>query len=194
MANTDFTTMFRIYPNRNAELRMVSRQAYEFGKTIAAEADSALSAGLHEHAIRRQNSYIEYMENMVDAMAAKPIPDLPAMHPTGFNINLSEPYDMFVVDINGERVPLNEQTQLLAEYWLITAVELAQSQSASIAGSLTIYDHSRAKNNLGVIRKLLNEITARPVLDLPETAAPDSSLEKTTPATPVASISAASKK
>lgn len=178
MANPDFNALFKLYPNRNAELRMISRQAYEFGKTIAAEADSALSSGLHEHAIKRQNSYIDYMESMVDAMAAKPIPDLPASHPTGFNINLSEPYDMFVVDINGEKVPLNEQTQLLAEYWMITAVELAMSQSASIGGSLVEFDHQRSKNNLGVIRKLLTEMTARPVLDLPETAVPGSTLEK----------------
>ena len=178
MANADFTSMFKIYPNRNAELRMVSRQAYEFGKTVAAEADSALSAGLHEHAIKRQHSYIDYMEAMVNAMAAKPIPDLPATHPTGFNINLSVPYDMFVEDINGEKVPLNEQTQLLAEYWMITAVGLALSQSASLGGALTTYDTARALNNLGVLRKLLVEITNRPVLDLPETAVPDTQLTK----------------
>lgn len=176
MANTDFNALFKIYPNRNAELRMISRQAYEFGKTIAKEADSALSSGLHEHSIKRQHSYIDYLESMIDAMKAKPIPDLPASHPTGFNINLSEPYEMFVVDINGEKVPLNEQTQLLAEYWMITAAELALSQSASIAGSLTQFDHERAKNNLGVLKKLLVEMTSRPALDLPETAVPGSEI------------------
>ena len=85
---------------------------------------------------------------------------------------------MFVEDINGEKVPLNEQTQLLAEYWMITAVELALSQSASLGGALTTYDTARALNNLGVLRKLLVEITNRPVLDLPETAVPDTQLTK----------------
>lgn len=176
MANNDFNDLFRKYPNRNPELRAVAKSAYEFGKTVAREADSALSSGMHEHSIGRQNQYLDYMDTVVDAIHAKPIPDLPATHPTGFNINLSEPYDMFVEDINGEKVPLNEQTQLLAEYWMIMAVELAQSQSASMAGSLVEFDYKRAKNNIGVMRKLLTEMTSRPVLDLPETARPGSEL------------------
>ncbi len=149
MANADFADLFKKYPNRNAELRSVAKSAYEFGKTVAQEADAALGS---------------------------PIPDLPATHPTGFNINLSEPYQMFVQDINGEQVPLNEQTELLAQYWMLTAVELSQSQSASMAGSLTEHDYKRAINNIGVMRKLLTEMTARPVLDLPETAVPGSEL------------------
>ena len=183
MANADFNDLFKKYPNRNAELRSVAKSAYEFGKTVSQEADAALGSGMHEHSIRRQTSYLDYLDTLVEAIHAKPIPDLPATHPTGFNINLSEPYKFFVEDINGEMVPLNEQTQLLAEYWMLTAVELAQSQSASMAGSLTDFDFQRAKNNIGVMRKLLAEMTARPVLDLPETAAPGASLEPASVAT-----------
>ena len=177
MANADFNDLFKKYPNRNAELRAVVNSAYEFGKTIAKEADAALSSGLHEHSVRRQVSYLDHMDGLIDAIKAKPIPDLSATHPTGFNINLSQPYDFFVQDINGEQVPLNEQTRLLAEYWMLLAVELAQSQSASIAGSLVEFDFQRAKNNVAVMRKLLAEMVSRPVLDLPETAAPGASLE-----------------
>ena len=65
MANPDFLSLFRTYPNRNAELRMVSRQAYEFGKTVAAEADSAMSAGMHEHAVARQVSYLDYIDKVI---------------------------------------------------------------------------------------------------------------------------------
>lgn len=176
MANPDFQSLFKVYPNRNAELRMVAQSCYEFGKTVAQEADAALSSGMHEHAIARQNSYLDYVEDMIEALKAKPIPDLPATHPTGFQINLSDPYDFFIIDINGEKVALNEQTALLAEYWMLTAVELALSQSASVAGSLTEFDYKRAKNNLGVSRKLLDEMTKRPVLDLPETSFPGSEL------------------
>lgn len=176
MANADFNTLFRTYPNRNMELRMVSRQAYEFGKTVALEADSAMSAGMHEHAVARQRSYLDYVDNMLDALHTRPIPDLPATHPLSFAINLSEPYRFFTTDVAGEEVPLNEQTQLLAEYWVVTASELAMSQSASIAGSLTDFDYLRSKNNIATMRKLLDEITSRPVLDLPETAAPGSNL------------------
>jgi hypothetical protein len=176
MANPDFNSLFKVYPNRNAELRMVAQQCYEFGRTVAQEADAALTSGMHEHAIARQHSYINYVEDMINAIQAKPIPDLPATHPTGFQINLSDPYDFFIMDINGEKVALNEQTALLAEYWLLTAVELASSNSASLAGSLTEFDHKRAVNNVAVMRKLLTEMTSRPVLDLPETASPGSEL------------------
>jgi len=183
MANADFNDLFKKYPNRNAELRAVAKSAYEFGKTVAQEADAALGSGMHEHAIGRQQSYLDYLETLVEAIHAKPIPDLPATHPTGFNINLSEPCVMFVQDINGEQVPLNEQTELLAQYWMLTAVELAQSQSASMAGSLTEFDFKRAMNNIGVMRKLLTEMTSRPVLDLPETAVPGAALMAPTSAT-----------
>ena len=169
-----FSDLFKQYPNRNAELRSITMQCYEFGKTIAREPSAALSTGLDIHAIKRQKSYIDYIEKMVDALHAKPIPDLPASHPLDLPVNLDDPYVTFTVDVGGNQVPLNEQTQLLAEYWMITAVELAKSQSASIAGSLVEYDWERAKNNLLVMEKLLAEMTNRPILDLPETADPGS--------------------
>lgn len=169
-----FADLFKTYPNRNAELRAIAMTCYEFGKTIAREPSAALSTGLDLHAVKRQRSYIEYAGKLVDAIHAKPIPDLPASHPLDLPIHLDDPYVTFTVDVGGNPVPLNEQTQLLAEYWMITAVELAKSQSASIAGSLVEYDHERAVNNLAVMAKLLTEMTARPILDLPETAEPGS--------------------
>jgi len=57
---------------------------------------------------------------------------------------------------------------------MIAAVELVRSQSAALAGSLVEFDYERAVNNLGTISKLLDEIAARPFLDLPETAEPGS--------------------
>ena len=69
---------------------------------------------------------------------------------------------------------MNEATQLLAESWLMLAVGLAKSQSAGLAGSLVDFDYNRATNNVNVIEKLLNEIEARPFIDLPETANPGS--------------------
>jgi len=169
-----FSDLFKTYPNRNAELRSITMTCYEFGKTIAKEPSAALSTGLDIHAVKRQKSYIEYVDKMIDAIHAKPIPDLPASHPLDLPINMDDPYVTFTLDVGGNQVPLNEQTQLLAEYWMITAVELAKSQSASIAGSLVEYDHERAVNNLAVMLKLLTEMTNRPILDLPETADPGS--------------------
>ena len=51
-----FEALFKKYPNRNAELRAVANAAYEFGKTIAKEPSAALSSGLDEHAIKRQEA------------------------------------------------------------------------------------------------------------------------------------------
>lgn len=172
-----FNDLFMEYPNRNLELRSVVKQVYEFGKTIAREPSAAHSNGLDEHALRRQRSYVDHARQLVEAIAAKPIPDNPASHPTQLPVNLSEAYLTFTTDVNGEKIPLNEATQLLAESWMILAVELVKSQSASMAGALVSFDHNRAVNNLDVIDKLLDEAEARPFLDLPETAEPGSGYE-----------------
>lgn len=174
-----FEDLFTIYPNRNSELRSVARTTYEFGKTIAQEPSAALSSGLDEHAIARQRSYLDYALAMIDAIAAKPIPDLPGSHPVMFPVNMSVKYDFFTTDLNGEAVAINEQTGLIAEQWMIMSVELVKSQSAALAGSLVNYDHKRAVNNIGVMRKLLDEMEARGIMDLPETAEPGSELGKT---------------
>lgn len=163
-----------VYPNRNSELRSVAKQCFEFGQTIAREPSAAHTNGLDQHAITRQEQYIDHARSMIDSLNASPIPDLPATHPTQMPIDFSVPYVYFVEDLNGNEVPMNEATQLLAEKWLLTAVELARSNSASMAGSLVEFDHLRAVNNVNSIEKLLNEIKARPFIDLPETALPGS--------------------
>lgn len=169
-----FNDLFQLYPNRNLELRSVAKQVYEFGKTIAREPSAAHSNGLDEHALKRQRSYVDHALKMVEAINAKPIPDNPASHPTSLPVDLTEQYLTFTTNVNGNMIPLNEATQLLAESWMICAVELVKSQSASLAGSLVSFDYERATNNLNVISKLLDEIEARPFLDLPETAEPGS--------------------
>ena len=171
-----FSELFKSYPNRNMELRAISKQMYEFGKTIAREPSAAHSSGLDIHAIKRQREYVDHAQKQVAALAAKPIPDLPATHPLQYPINLEIVYTQFVEDVNGQNVPLNEMTEMLAQSWMIAAVELAKSQSASLAGALVIFDNERATNNLNVISKLLDEIEARPVLDLPETSMPGAEL------------------
>lgn len=173
-----FNEVFKVYPNRNRELRAVANSIYEFGKTVAAEPSAAHSNALDAHALRRQRSYVEHAIAMVEALAAKPVPDNPHFHPTEMPIDLSAQYVTFTTDVSGNEIPLNETTQLLAESWMVTAVELAKSQSASQAGSLMEFDHERAVNNLNAISKLLDEAEARPSLDLPETAEPGSNYGK----------------
>ena len=167
-----FEDLSAVYPNRNAELRSLAKTCYEFGKTIAKEPSAALTQGLDEHALKRQKSYIDYAKGLVEALHAKPIPDMPATHPVNLDINLSDSYITFTTNVNGAEVPINESTQLIAEYWMITAVELAKSNSAALAGSLIQFDYERAINNLETLEKLINEMTKRPILDLPETAEP----------------------
>jgi hypothetical protein len=169
-----FNDTFKIYPNRNREMRALARTAYEFGTTIAREPSAAHSNGLDEHALKRQRSYVQHMLAMVNALAAKPLPDNPAFHPTDLPIDLSELYVTFTQSVNGDQIPLNETTMLLAESWMVIAVELAMSQSAALAGSLATFDHTRAVNNINALDKLLDEAEARPWLDLPETALPGS--------------------
>lgn len=166
--------LHQVYPNRNSELRGVAKQCYEFGQTIAREPSAAHTNGLDEHALLRQDSYIAHAQSMVASLNDSPIPDLPATHPTQMPIDFSVPYVYFVEDVNGNQVPINEATQLLAEKWLLTAVELAKSNSAAMAGSLVEFDYLRAENNIRSIDKLLGEIKQRPFLDLPETAQPGS--------------------
>jgi hypothetical protein len=172
-----FTDLFNIYPNRNRELRSLVKTMYEFGRTISQEPSAAHTHGLDVHALHRQRSYVEHAKAMVEALNAKPIPDNPGTHPTDLPIDLSTTYTSFVSSLNGSMVPLNEATELLAESWMFTAVELAKSNSAALAGSLIEFDYKRASNNLDVITKLLDEIEARPMLDLPETAEPGSTYQ-----------------
>ena len=166
--------LHQIYPNRNNELRGVAKQCFEFGQTIAREPSAAHTNGLDAHAIERQKTYVAHGRNMCEKLNDSPIPDRPATHPTQMPIDFSREYIYFVDDVSGNKIPLNEATQLLAEGWLITACELAKSNSAAMAGSLVEFDYTRAVNNIDSIEKLLLEIEARPFLDLPETAQPGS--------------------
>jgi len=168
--------LHQIYPNRNNELRTVAKTLYEFGQTIAREPSAAHTNGLDEHAIKRQEQYLLHAKDMVNRLNARPIPDRPATHPTQMEIDFSIPYTYFLEDLNGNKIPMNEATQGLAEGWLLTAVELAKSNSAAMAGSLVSFDYERAINNIEVLEQNLVEIKNRPFLDLPETANPGSEI------------------
>jgi hypothetical protein len=171
-----FSDLFKMYANKNIELRAIAKTAYEFGKTIAQEPSAGMSLGLDEHALRRQGEYIVILRGMVEAIHARPVPDLPYTHPCQFPIDLSEEYKQFTTDENP--IPINEDTQLLCQYWMVLSTELAKSQSAGLAGSLTDADYARAVTTLDVIQQYRDEMEARPVIDLPETAFPEATLGK----------------
>ncbi|MCK5607083.1 hypothetical protein KAR91_34685 [Candidatus Pacearchaeota archaeon] len=168
-----FEELFVIYPNKNVELRACAKVAYEFGRNIAKEPSAGASMGINEHAVVRQEGYLDRMEDMVDAIFERPVPDMPYIHATRFDCDLSDPYEQFAVD----GLALNEDTQMLAQYWMIVAVELAASQSAGIAGGLFEADYKRVKNHIKVIEQYVEEVAKRPIPDVPETAFPGALLE-----------------
>ena len=167
-----FEDLFQVYPNKNVEGRTVAKAAFEFGRNIAYEPSSGMSIGLDEHAIKRQRQYIEAMRGYLTAFHARPLPDSPYTHPTRFDVDLSEPYKQFTQD----GIPINEDTQLLCQYWMMLAVNVAASQSAGLAGSLIDADYERCTNLVDTIEQFVNEMETRVTPDLPETAFPAAEL------------------
>lgn len=169
MAEENFNDLFKVYPNRNSELRAVVKKAYEFGANVAQEQSAAMSSGLQEHALRRQRSFVARIRAAIDRLAAKPVPDLPRSHPVQYPIDLSVPYNYFTTDKSGAHIPINEDSQVLAEAWMTLCVEMSLSESAGLAGSLLDFDMTRALNNVHVIEELLDEIEQMDPLDMAET-------------------------
>lgn len=172
-----FEELFKVYPNKNAEGRNVAKVAYEFGRNIAMEPSAGMSIGLDEHAIGRQEGYIKTMRGYLTAFHERPIPDMPYTHPVRFDIDLSDPYEQFTKD----GLPINEDTELLAEYWMMLAVSIAASQSAGLAGSLIDADFKRCSNTVDTIEQFINEMKTRETPDVPETAFPAAALEVPAP-------------
>lgn len=168
-----FEDLFKVYPNKNVEGRTVAKAAYEFGRNIAYEPSASMSIGLDEHAIKRQRQYIASMRGYLDAFHDRPLPDSPYTHPTRFDIDLSDPYMQFTKD----GLPINDDTELLCQYWMMLAVNVAASQSAGLAGSLIDADYERCVNLVSTIEQFVNEIETRETPDLPETAFPAAELQ-----------------
>lgn len=173
-----FNDLFVEYPNRNSELRNIAKFCYEAGKTAAAETSAAHTFGIDEHMLKRQRSYIQKARAKVARLSERPLPDRQGAARVQLPINFTEPYETYTTDVSGTMVPLNEETQLIAEQWALMAVELATSNSAALTGSLTAKDAERAANNLDVLEKILDEIEEQQnlngdiFLDLPITAEP----------------------
>jgi hypothetical protein len=167
-----FVELFKVYANKNVELEAVTKQCYEFGQNIAQEPSAGMSMGLDEHALGRQRQYVARARYVVEALHARPIPDMPYTHPTRFDVDLSEEYLQFTKD----EIPINEDTEYLARQWMQLAVTLVGGQSAGIAGSLIDPDYTRAVNILAVIEQYLDEVAVRPIPDVPETAFPEAEL------------------
>ncbi len=172
--------LFKIYANKNIEVRMLAYKAFEYGRNTAFEQSAGMSIGIDEHAIARQRRYVEDFNDRLDSIHNRPNPDLPHIHPTRFDIDLTERYEEFTKD----GLAINEDTELLMAYWLAVAVSLAASQSAGAGGSLIDADYNRIKEQVAVISKFLDETEKRPIPDIPETAFPATALNlKATPGT-----------
>ena len=170
--------LFKVYPNKNMEIRMLAYKAFEYGRNTAFEQSAGMSNGVDEHAVTRQRRYVEDYVDRLNSIHARPVPDLPHIHPTRFDIDMTERYQEFTKD----GMALNEDTELLMSYWLAVAVTCASCQSAGMGGSLRDDDFTRLSNQLSVISKFLDEVEKRPIPDIPETAYPAAALElKKTP-------------
>ncbi len=167
-----FSDLFKEYPNRNKELRMVAKKAFEFGRNVAAEPTANLSIGILDHTIARQKEYVSRTKDLVESLFNKPIPDAVATHPTDYPIDLTVLYPTFKSALGGGESPINEDSELLMEAWMELAVTLANSQSASVGGGMISHDRTRAIEQLNVLDKYLVEMEKRPILDVPETAEP----------------------
>lgn len=179
-----FNELFKVYPNRNSELRSVAKLIYEFGKTVAAEMSAAHTYGVDEHTVKRQTRFLAKAKSKINALQARPLPDRQGAARVQLPIDFSEPYETFTTDMAGNAIPLNEATQLLAEQWMLCAAELATSNSAALSGSLIKADAKRALQNISVLEKLLEEMAVTldsddedGFLDLPVTAEPGSKFE-----------------
>jgi len=176
-----FNDLFKVYPNRNPELRATAKQMYEFGRNIAQEPSAGRSAGLDEHSIKRQEVYVKRAKDRLEAMKESPRPDQPATHPTNLDIDFTVEYEHFTVATDGAKIPINEDTQLISELWMICASELAKSATASDAGSIYGPDFRRAIGKVDAIAKYVAECASRledeEELDLPETQSPGALLE-----------------
>jgi hypothetical protein len=170
--------LFRVYPNKNIEIRMLASKAFEYGRNAALEQSAGMSIGIDQHAIERQTLYVSDFNSRVDSIHAQPTPDLPHVHPTRFDVDLSDKYQQFTKD----GLPINEDTQLLATYWLAVAVTLASCMSAGMPGGLIDADYNRIKAQMGVVSKFLVETAKRPIPDIPATSFPQAALS--IPATP----------
>ncbi len=172
-----FADLFLVYPNRNKELRMLAKKAYEFGRNVAAEPTANLSMGILDHTILRQKEYVARTRELVEALAARPIPDAVLTHPVDYDIDLTELYPTYKSALGGGDRPLNEDSQLLMEAWMELAVTVSRSQSASVGGGMINHDKARVVEQLDVLDKYLAEMEKRPILDVPETAEPGAPLE-----------------
>ena len=160
-----FAEFFKEYPNSNAELKTIAKACHDFGMETCKEQTAAMGIGVNDHAIARQRQYVQYVSEMLDAVFARPVPDKPYTHPSVLLIDLSERFPQFVDDSD---TVVNESTQLLATMWMELAVSCSMSQSNKLAGSMIEYDYNRAKEQVVVISKYVEELAKRPIPDIPE--------------------------
>ena len=171
-----FNDLFKKYTLRNLALQGVAGRAYEFGKNLSQSTAAALTNGLDIHTLKRQNGYVDWMEEQVKILASDPTMDMPQTHPVNLDVDLSVPYESFVIDVNGAPKPINEDVQNLARQWLLFAVEALKSNSAGLPSALLAPDAERMLANINGIRKFLSTTSGAGMLDLPESTAPDAAL------------------
>ena len=164
--------LFGVFPVRNAELRSLADFCYECAHNVSEEPSAGLAIGFDEHAIIRFRGWLANAKSRAEALAARPVPDLP----TTAKIHLMAQHDEVpsLNSVDGRAV--NGDAEALVAMFQTVAYELTHSNSASIGGGLIAPDAKRLTQNLDAVSQFLDSVEtsgSEAPVDFPNTAAPE---------------------
>jgi len=164
-----FEDLFGTWTVKNQELKSVADFANECAVNTAKEQSAGMTIGLNEHAMTRQAGWIKNIASRVESLAQRPIPDLPATHPVGFEVDHAPSPELITVDGKD----LNSDATAVCSMWQTIAYELVKSNSAGLGGGLTSFDATRTRSNVASLEQFLLAVQDAGDVDFPETAAPE---------------------
>jgi len=151
---------------KNAELKNLAEYAHKCSWNTAREQSGGQQAGLDEHALNRQATWIKNARERLAVVQSQPEPDQPASHPNDLPVVLPEP-----TFLTSDNRPVNPDCEAVAIMWQTIAYELAKSASSKKGGSMTQADAKRCEVNINALEQFLVAVAAASELDFPESAA-----------------------
>jgi len=150
-------TKGRVYNHDCAALsQMWFRICNEVYKSVSASTEF-----VNEHDFKRWRSYLDWLSDKIDWIAARPQMDLPESHPEPFLVD--EPKQWALVE--------SEACNDFLRLGYISLVELHNCQSARAASGLSAHDLSRCKDLIQKLYDFLdNFVKGTSPMDLPESS------------------------
>ena len=165
-----YEELFQVFEMKNTEAKSLVEFCHECAWHTGKEQTASISIGIHEHAARRTQAWIDAGNARLDALAGHPIPDLPSSHPIIVLAECSKVPDM---PRHEDGRVVNQDSENLMVMWQRCAYELARCNSAALGGGLLPYDTIRCRQNLASIQQFLDSVSRDLVqVDFPETADP----------------------